>query len=262
VNIPRIIHQTLPDKVNLAPGVADNVARLKGMNPDWHHVLYDDQDIQSFVRDHYDAGVLDTLNSINPLYGAARADLFRYLLMFKLGGVYLDIKSSCNAPFDTLIRPDDVMLLARWNNQPGEKFHGWGAHVDDGVNSELQNWHVICAPGHPLIQAVIDAVLGHIRGYTMRRYGVGKFGVLRTTGPIAYTKAIAPLLHELPHRIFDSDASGLVYSAVQVPGRNSGHMGLFTQHYTRVKVPLVSSGKQTILHYAHYKVLRIFGLIA
>lgn len=260
--IPRVIHQTLPDKRHIAPSIASNIGRLQAMNPGWRHVLHDDRDIPHYIRTHFGADVLKAYESLNPLYGAARADFFRYLLMFQEGGVYLDVKSGCSRPLDSFIRPDDELLLSRWNNRPGQTFAGWGAHTDDGVPSELQNWHIISRPGHPLMQAVIEAVLHNLHRYNMRRHGVGKFGVLRTTGPIAYTKAIEPLLAQHPHRFFDSEAAGLVYVALTLPPGQTSHMGLFKQHYTRVKMPLVSSGPQRPWHYARYKALRWLGLLA
>jgi len=259
--IPRVIHQILIGQTSVPPSITDNIARLKAMNPGWRHVLHGDDDIQAHIGTHFGAEVLKAYNSINPLYGAARADFFRYLLMFQDGGVYLDVKSGCARPLESFIAPEDELLLSRWKNQPGEKFAGWGAHIDDGVPSELQSWHIIARPRHPLMQAVIEAVLANLRTYSMRKHGVGKFGVLRTTGPIAYTKAIEPLLAQHPHRFFDSDAAGLVYVALTLPPGQASHMGLFKQHYTRVKMPLVSSGPQRPWHYAHYKALRLLGLM-
>jgi mannosyltransferase OCH1-like enzyme len=259
--IPRVIHQTLPDKHRVVSSIADNIARLQAMNPGWRHVLHDNDDIQHYIGVHFDAEVLKAYQSINPLYGAARADFFRYLLIYNEGGVYLDVKSGCNQPLDGVIRPNDELLLARWDNAPGGKFEGWGRHIDDGVPSELQSWHVIGRPKHPLMLAAIEAVLRNLRSYSMRTHGVGKFGVLRTTGPLAYTQAIEPLLAQHPHRFFDSDAAGLAYNALSLPAGQTSHMGLFKQHYTRVKLPLVSSGPQRPWHYARYKAMRLLGLM-
>lgn len=261
VPIPKTIHQILLDKTRIVPCIADNIARLQDMNPGWRHVLHDNAEIQRHIATHFGSDVLGAYNGINPLYGAARADFFRYLLMYQDGGVYLDVKSGCSRPLDDIIRDDDELLLSRWDNQPGGKFEGWGAHLDDGVANELQSWHIICRPGHPLMKAVIDTVLHNLRTYSMRSHGVGKFGVLRTTGPLAYTKAIEPLLGQHPHRFFDSDAAGLVYSSLVLPPGQSSHMGLFKQHYTRVKMPLVSSGPQRPWHYARYKAMRLLGLM-
>jgi mannosyltransferase OCH1-like enzyme len=259
--IPHTIHQILLGTDHIAPCIADNIARLQALNPGWRHVLHDDADIVRFIRKHYGESVLAAYNSINPLYGAARADFFRYLLMFQEGGVYLDVKSGCARPLDSFIQADDEFLLARWNNQPGECFDGWGMHVDEGVPSELQSWHIICRPSHPLMKAVIDAVLHNLRTYTMRAQGVGKFGVLRTTGPLAYTKAIEPLLGQHAHRFIDSHTAGLVYAALALPPGQTSHMGLFKQHYTRVKMPIVSNGPQRPWHYARYKTLRWLGMM-
>lgn len=261
VPIPKTIHQILIGAPQVAPCIADNIARLRALNPGWKHVLHGEADIQAHIRHHHGPDVLAAYNSINPLYGAARADYFRYLLMLQEGGVYLDVKSGCSRPLDSFLRDDDELLLSRWNNQPGQTFAGWGAHVDDGVPNELQSWHIICRPGHPLMQAAVDAVTRNIQTYSMRTQGVGKFGVLRTTGPLAYTRAIEPGLSQHPHRFFDSESAGLLYSALVLPPGQSSHMGLFKQHYTRVKLPLVSSGPQRPWHYARYKAMKVLGLM-
>jgi len=57
------------------------------MNPGWRHVLHDNAEIQQHIATHFGSDVLEAYNSINPLYGAARADFFRYLLMYQDGGV-------------------------------------------------------------------------------------------------------------------------------------------------------------------------------
>ncbi|MEI6210727.1 MAG: glycosyltransferase [bacterium] len=260
MRVPRIIHQTLPDKSNLPAEAARNIANLKSVNPGWRHILYDDRDIHEFIQQSYGREMLAVFESINPLYGPARADLFRYLLSYKIGGVYLDIKSGCQNPFDSFVQEEDALLLSRWRNRRGEIFAGWGVHPADGVESEFQNWHIICAPEHPVMLAVIESVLWNLRHYSMQKYGVGKSGVLRTTGPIAYTKAIQPLLHQHACRIFDSEASGLVYSALPLPGK-SGHKALFKKHYTRVKRPIVSGNRNRFRHHVQYTILRWLRLI-
>lgn len=259
--IPKVIHQTFPSLSRLTPDLIENVEALKAMNPGWQHVMHTDECIVRYIQKHFDAEVLAAYQSINLLYGAARADFFRYLLIYNEGGVYLDIKSGALTPLDSFIQPSDELLLSHWNNQPGQTFEGWGRHTDDGVASELQNWHLIARPKHPLIEAAVQSVLKNIRTYSMRRHGVGKFGVLRTTGPLAYSKALLPLLNQHPHRLFDSESAGLVYSVIaHQPGKQS-HKSLFRQHYTRLKLPLVSSGPQRPWHYARYKLMRLTGLM-
>ena len=37
--------------------------------------------------------------------------------MYKLGGVYLDIKSNTDKAFDTIIKPDDTYILCHWKSK-------------------------------------------------------------------------------------------------------------------------------------------------
>ncbi len=67
-------------------------SNLKG-NPYLKHACYENKDIETFLRTHATEDQIKAYLSINPNYGAARADFFRYAVMFYKGGVYLDIKS-------------------------------------------------------------------------------------------------------------------------------------------------------------------------
>lgn len=237
-SIPRILHQTFYERT-LAPQLQDNVDQLRAANPGWEYRFYDDADILRFIGDHYPAAVLARFLRIDARYGAARADLFRYLLMYKVGGVYLDIKSGAREPFDRVLRPDDRFVLSYWN--ASNTAAGWGQHYElrDIAAGELQQWHIICAPGHPFLKAVIDTVLANIDTYLPSLHGVGKNGVLRVTGPIAYTRAIHRILAQHPHRIVDSDHDlGLTYNIY----RNQSHETSFKSHYSVQVHPLVQLG--------------------
>lgn len=216
--IARLIHQTFHGD---APPVeaAANIAGLKAMNPGWTYRYWSDRDVHDFIRDRYGWDMLKLYLRINPCYGAARADLFRYLCVYALGGVYLDVKAGSRRPLDEVLRPDDRFLLSGWRNGPGDTYAGWGLHEEvRGVEGgERQQWHVIAAAGHPFLQAVIEAVTARLVAYMPSRHGVGWSAVLRTTGPIAYTLAIAPLRDRYPYRAFDAQAAGLVYKAVDPP---------------------------------------------
>lgn len=237
--IPRIIHQTFPTK-NLPPQFQANARRLQAMNPAWKYALYDDSDILEFIATAYGPKILSYYKRINPKYGAVRADLFRYLLLYKLGGVYLDIKSTLARPIDDVLRPGDQYLLAGWRNGPGEEHEGYGIGDDlcmvDG--GEFQQWHIIAAPGHPFLKAAIDMTLTNIDRYKPSVHGTGFCGTMRLAGPIAYTLSIHPLLPLHPHRRVRTDAElGLVYSVMKSP-----HKVFFKTHYSDLREPVIKMG--------------------
>ncbi|WP_194710980.1 glycosyltransferase family 32 protein [Noviherbaspirillum soli] len=237
VGIPKIIHQTFYDKV-LSPELQNNVNRLKALNPGWKYRFYDDTDIEHFITSNYPRLVWNYFCRIDNTYGAARADLFRYLLMYKCGGVYLDIKSSLNKPLDETIMPEDCYLLSHWKNGAGEQYDGWGMHEEliGMAQGEYQQWHIACAPGHPFLKAVIETVLANIDKYNPALHDVGRYGVLRVTGPIAYTIAINRLQSKHRCRIVDNNAElGFEYSIY----KPTDPQGILRTHYSALKMPII-----------------------
>ncbi len=236
--IPRIIHQTYPTR-DLPEQVQQNVDRLRRNNPAWIYKFYDDAGIEAFILKEYGQGMLSDYLQINPRYGAARADLFRYLVIYKLGGVYLDIKSSFIRPIDQVLHGNEQYIISYWDNAQGERYEGYGIHPElaSYPRGEIQQWHVIAAPGHPFLRAMIVFILETIEKYSPWRTGVGKAGVLRLTGPIAYTKVLTPLLGIYKHReVRNQSELFLEYSFLA----GHTHEKLFKTHYTTFDEPLVN----------------------
>jgi len=239
--IPKIIHQTFQTR-SVPPEIEKNIRGIRELNPQWTYRLYDDEDIVDFIGSSYGPRMLNYFKRIDPRYGAARADFFRYLLMYRCGGVYLDIKSRPTIRLDSILHPDDCYILSRWRNKEGEPFQGWGFYprLGDLPEGEFQQWHIVASPGHPFLEAVIAGVLRNIDEYDPFRHGVGKFGVLALTGPVAYTRAINPIMHRHPHRVADSDTElGFEYS---IYGTRTGHTRIFPSHYRDVNAPIVRLG--------------------
>lgn len=233
--IPKIIHQKFSG--NIPDALEETVDSLTSNNPLWDHRLYDDEDAEKFVMDHYGKDLFKVYSMISPHYGAARADLFRYMLLYKLGGVYLDLKSSFTRPIDDVLSGDEAYILSKWRNGAGEIHESWGLHGDhDFPGGEFQQWHIIAARGHPFLRAVIDRVVRNILSYSSKKCGVGRIGVLKTTGPIAYTLAIAPLVKSYPCKVLRNESCiSLNYSALP----KTSHTSLFKNHYTSNSSPVV-----------------------
>ena len=232
--IPKVIHQT-SSSMEPPPECRDNIKRLMALNPDWTYRYWSHKDAHDFIYEHYGWEVLDTYFKITSCYGAARADFFRYLLIYQVGGVYLDIKSSMMKRFDDVLREDDQYLLSQWRNGGDSQYKGFGLHADlMGIipKGEYQQWHIIAAAGHKFLEAVIMRVLHNISNYRIELDGTGWIGVLRTTGPIAYSLAIHPYRQTQPHRMIDAEEAGFLFKAVPRPET--------TAHYTTLNAPIAS----------------------
>jgi len=233
-SIPKILHQTFPSR-DLPIAFRENVDRLRALHPNWDYCFYDDDDIVQYILAHYGAEMLAYFTRIDPGYGAARADLFRYLLMYREGGVYLDIKSAVRGPLDEVLRADDQYVLSYWR---GSQFSGWGDYSElrKYGGREFQQWHIICVPGHPFLRSVLATVLQNIERYTPLMWGVGRKGVMRVTGPVAYTRAIGSIRSQYPHRLVDGqDELNLEYTTLP----EVDHRDLVKSHYTVLREPVV-----------------------
>ncbi|MFT6754435.1 MAG: mannosyltransferase OCH1-like enzyme [Candidatus Azotimanducaceae bacterium] len=242
VVIPRVIHQTYPVKEKLPAVLAENINNTRALNPNWKYCLYDNDDRENFILQYYGTEVLDCYCKIDSSYGAARTDLFRYLLIYAVGGVYLDIKAAVSKPFEKVILPSDHFILSKWDQCTHP---GWGFHPDlSGMpGGEYQQWHIISVAGHPYLKVVIEKVLENVERYNPFRHGVGRKGVLKLSGPIAYSKAIEGIKSSGEAREVDICADfGIEYSLYK-KGIDSQemHMHLFKKHYTKLKTPVIST---------------------
>ena len=235
--IPRIMHQVyltgeLPEQLQR------NVSAHKARNPDWEHRLYDDDAAISLILDHYDDDMLWNYLRISEEYPAARVDLLRHLIIFAYGGVYFDIKSCFDRPLDEVIRPGDSYLLSQWRNGHGEPHAGFGLHRDLNhiAGGEYLTYFIIAEPGHAYSAAVIKYILNMIAHYRPWS-AVGRTGVLRTTGPIAYTLGIYPIRDQHPHRF----VTELELSCHGSLSDGYNHLALFQKkHYSLLTGPIVN----------------------
>ena len=124
--ISRHIFQTYRAKTGLPHEIEQNIEHIKRLNPEYEYHLFDDEDIKAFILEHYGEVIWGYYQRIAPIYGAARADFFRYLLVYQLGGVYLDIKSSMERPLDEILLPSDRNIIYHWNNDVEGLLQGLG----------------------------------------------------------------------------------------------------------------------------------------
>lgn len=238
--VPRKIHQIYTKGWNALPdGIIASIEDLQKNNPGWEYHFYDEQRIIDFIQLHYGQAMLNTWLKINPEYGAARADFFRYLLIYIEGGVYLDVKSSSAKPFDNIIPDDCELLLCSWDNNACGFDNTKGRHDELCFlqNGEYQQWNITASPASPYIKAVIDEVAGRINHYKPWIYGIGRMGVLRTTGPIPFSIGIAKVPDsEGFYHIENYRDLGLLYTGVDKAALKK----IKKSQYAQLKTPVVT----------------------
>ena len=176
------------------------------------------------------------IKSINDSYGPAKADLFRYLILYKNGGVYLDIKSGCNKPLNQLIKNDDEFLLYYWDKENTKSRIG-------NENGEIPQWYIISKPGHAFLKKIIENVCKNILNYDISKHGYGKQMVLKMTGPDIFTLSIEECMKnddKIKYR-FVKIFNYLIYNNIKIPNKKfdiMSHQNEFKNHYSTLKTPL------------------------
>lgn len=113
--IPKIVWQTYTSS-DLPPLLLAARKRLMLENPSWRFVLMNDTECSNFMAAYFAGPTADAYASINPSFGAARADLWRYSILAVFGGLYMDIDATLLIPLDEFVKDEDCALLSTWVN--------------------------------------------------------------------------------------------------------------------------------------------------
>jgi mannosyltransferase OCH1-like enzyme len=149
--IPRLIHQTwrthdVPLKWNVS------YHSVIGQNADeFKHYLWTDEEMRVFVQEHEPEFYKSTYGTYK--YDIQRADSFRNVVLYHLGGIYIDLDNGCKHPFKDLLTTLEAL--------DPEAPH-LVAYPDDGEFGFLFDFTVSTA-GHPLHKQLISRL--HLFNY-------------------------------------------------------------------------------------------------
>lgn len=139
--IPMIIWQTM--KTNRVPPVMKEYAdSWIDKNPEYEYRFHDNDDIIAFIQADFPE-YLDAYNQIK--FGASKADLWRYLIMYKYGGVYADMDCRCIQSLRKWVKPDATFVSQL------------------GINKDLCQWLIITVPGNPIFLRAAEKTLKNIK---------------------------------------------------------------------------------------------------
>ncbi|KAG6000388.1 hypothetical protein E4U21_005493 [Claviceps maximensis] len=170
--IPRIIHQT--SKSNIIPDVwqtSHSTCLIHNPEGNWSHVLWTDATARDFIRDFYPS-FLPTYDGYP--YNIQRVDSFRYFVLYKYGGIYLDLDVGCNKDLSPLLVQ-----------------HAFFAKTEPyGVSNDVMG----AERGHPMFESLVAML--EKNNY---RRGTKYPTVMMSTGPMFVTKLLLDFLKARGH---------------------------------------------------------------
>ena len=105
------VFQTYNDKSLIPQKVYNNI---KEYAPNYIHKIYNDNECKKFILKEYGEKYFNVFNSLKK--GAHKADLWRYCILYKYGGVYLDIKTKLIKNIDKIFIDKTKMYIVESNN--------------------------------------------------------------------------------------------------------------------------------------------------
>jgi len=157
---------------DLHPVIQQKIDTYIQLNPTYKYHLYLDEDMDKFVNTFFPGIIADSYNKLNII--VAKVDFWRYLILYKYGGIYLDMDSSIELPLDSLIKDGDEAIITAEGNP----------------NLYVQ-WGLIFKKEHPILKRTIDRIVKNIR---INRY---PNDIHKMTGPTVYTEGINEIHREL-----------------------------------------------------------------
>ena len=140
--IPLNIYQCWKTK-HLPPGMRQTVNSIKNTNPEFTHHLFDDVECRKFIKNECPPCFLWAYDRLIP--GAYKADLWRLCVLFKRGGIYIDIKISAFNNFKLI------------NLTDREHF------VKDRPPNTIYNAFMVCKPKNPFLLGCINVLIRNVR---------------------------------------------------------------------------------------------------
>lgn len=151
INIPKIIHQTWKDD---AP--KKNLSKIwKNKNPSHTYFFYTDNDIADIIEKNFSEKIFKCYSRL--IAGAAKADFFRYCILYLKGGIYCDIDFLPIEPFSSFIKKEHEIIVC--TDQYG-----------------LFNAFIATKPNNPFFLELIEKICNNIEQGLHRK---GAFAIMK-----------------------------------------------------------------------------------
>tara|TARA_A100001015_G_C15042776_1_gene740957 strand:+ start:2508 stop:3401 length:894 start_codon:yes stop_codon:yes gene_type:complete len=200
--IPKIIHQVwLQGYDSLDSNIKNVIKENLKMNLEWNYKFYDYEKIDKFIKEHESQYVYNAFKKINPKYGAVVSDLFRYIIMYHEGGVYMDTKCKTNIPLDDWVHKNKLQFsFFGPTNILLNKYIDYKIFKNTSPR-EIGQCFLLYPKNHEILRLLINTITKKI--YKFNNNNIINFfpnkikniyKIFTLTGPWIYTKVLLPYI--------------------------------------------------------------------
>ncbi len=171
MTIPRIIHQIYEDPKGPSEMLRFIAQSWKEHHPEWEYRFWNQSTIESFLESEYPEFI--PIYRAYP-YNVQRWDAIRYLILYRIGGMYVDFDYECMASLEPYLT-DQTCVMGLEPQRHAERYN---------YPQIVGNALMASAPRHPYFKAMIDDLTIHWQ----TRWKNSSYQVLESTGPFMVTR--------------------------------------------------------------------------
>jgi mannosyltransferase OCH1-like enzyme len=179
--IPKNIFQTHKSLkyVVSKPKLAQAMKSWQKFSKEIKYFFYSDKMCDTFMKEHFSGNVYEAYCKL-PL-AVMKADLWRYCILYKYGGIYADVDTICHQNPNLFI--NECLLCIVPEN-----------------SSHLCQWVFSAPPGSPFLESIIQLSVERIHNTQEIK---GEHIVHNLTGPAVFTEGIERVLREKQQPTFE-----------------------------------------------------------
>lgn len=194
--IPKIIFRTSRFKINELPKeTVDAYEKEMIENKDYVLFYFDDEDCKKSIEESQNERLIYAYSNLIPT--AFKADLWRYYILHKYGGIYLDFSHVANLPYDDIIQSEKEIFVK-------DKLDEYG----------INNSFIVCSKNNEVLKRAIELCIHNVENkrYDLRFLDITGPQLLERSYRDVYNispnvKYIEMGMPSIKHRLIDHDYS-------------------------------------------------------
>jgi mannosyltransferase OCH1-like enzyme len=190
------------------------IEEFRSINTDISFLLFDDNESNAYIENNWGTHPIHEIYK-SSRFGPLKADIFRYCMLYELGGYYFDINKGCSVPLRSLHLPSDRRLLSYEASFCSVLPDLRTARCFQYPNRYLIQWGFGFAPKDPILKRVIELICAYYPLFKGKEFQDPKSAILAFTGPGMFTKAVREVVQAEGR--FDGAQAGINFNGHGIP---------------------------------------------
>lgn len=190
MTIPKIIHQIwFQGKETIPLHLIEYQNSWKTLNPNYKYMFWDDNSINQFIQNINLDWIKETYNNFSLLI--QKIDFAKYVILYFMGGIYIDMDMKCIKPLDTLLElpniRDKKIILSSLTYDFAQRFvFLLSGHYD--IHNLVNNGIIICEEKHDILFKTLTNCYKNKNNFFKNKSNF--LYIFYSTGPLVLSNAL------------------------------------------------------------------------